>query len=43
LFDVYPKATPLNVLSSTGVVDFPFYSPWGFNGRRIYAKLGVDW
>ena len=43
LFDVYPKATPLNALSSTGVVDFPFYSPWGFNGRRIYAKLGVDW
>jgi iron complex outermembrane receptor protein len=43
LFDVYPKATPLNILSSTGVVNFPFYSPWGFNGRRIYAKLGMDW
>ena len=43
LFDVYPKATPLNLLSTTGVVNFPFYSPWGFNGRRLYAKLGVDW
>ncbi len=43
LFDVYPKATPLNALSSTGVVDFPFYSPWGFNGRRLYAKIGMDW
>jgi iron complex outermembrane recepter protein len=43
LFDVYPKATPLNLLSSTGVVDFPFYSPWGFNGRRVYARLGMDW
>lgn len=43
LFDVYPNRTPINVQSSTGVVDFPFYSPWGFNGRRIYAKLGVDW
>jgi iron complex outermembrane receptor protein len=43
LFDVYPKATPLNLLSSTGVVNFPFYSPWGFNGRRLYVKLGMDW
>jgi iron complex outermembrane receptor protein len=43
LFDVYPKATPLDLLSSTGVVNFPFYSPWGFNGRRLYAKLGMDW
>jgi iron complex outermembrane receptor protein len=43
LFDIYPKRTPANVQSSTGVVDFPFYSPWGFNGRQLYAKLGVDW
>ena len=43
LFDVYPNRTPANVQSSTGVVDFPFYSPWGFNGRRLYVKLGVDW
>jgi len=43
LFDVYPKVTPAVAQSSTGVVDFPFYSPWGFNGRRLYVKLGVDW
>lgn len=43
LFDVYPKNTPLNLLSSTGVVDFPFYSPFGFNGRHLYVKVGVDW
>ena len=43
LFDVYPNRTPANVQSSTGVVDFPFYSPWGFNGRQLYAKLGIDW
>lgn len=43
LFDVYPNRTPATVQSSTGVVDFPFYSPWGFNGRRLYLKLGVDW
>jgi iron complex outermembrane receptor protein len=43
LFDVYPNRTPAIAQSSTGVVDFPFYSPWGFNGRRLYVKLGVDW
>ncbi|HEX6784240.1 MAG TPA: TonB-dependent receptor [Sphingomicrobium sp.] len=43
LFDVYPNRTPATVQSSTGVVDFPFFSPWGFNGRQIYAKLGMDW
>jgi len=42
LFDTYPHAAPPG-FSSTGVVDFPFYSPFGFNGRRIYAKLAVDW
>ena len=43
LFDIYPKRTPQSVQSTTGVVDFPFYSPWGFNGRQLYAKVGVDW
>lgn len=43
LFDVYPYRTPVIAQSTTGVVDFPFYSPWGFNGRRLYVKLGVDW
>ncbi|MGN6279125.1 MAG: TonB-dependent receptor plug domain-containing protein [Sphingomonas sp.] len=43
VFDVYPDATPLNLQSSTGVVDFPFYSPFGFNGRHLYVKVGVDW
>ena len=44
LFDVYPDRTPPPpVQSTTGVVDFPFYSPWGFNGRQLYAKLGIDW
>lgn len=42
LFDVYPDASPAG-FSSTGVVDFPFYSPFGFNGRRLYAKVAVDW
>jgi iron complex outermembrane receptor protein len=42
VFDTYPHASPAG-FSSTGVVDFPFYSPFGFNGRRLYAKLGIDW
>ncbi|HEU4959951.1 MAG TPA: TonB-dependent receptor [Sphingomonas sp.] len=43
VFDVYPKATPLNLLSTSGVVNFPFYSPFGFNGRYLYVRVGVDW
>ena len=43
VFDVYPDRTPANLLSSTGVVSYPFYSPFGFNGRYLYAKVGVDW
>jgi iron complex outermembrane receptor protein len=42
VFNVYPRASPAG-FSSTGVIDFPFFSPFGFNGRRIYAKVGVDW
>ncbi|PVX28505.1 TonB-dependent receptor plug domain-containing protein [Sphingomonas pokkalii] len=42
LFDIYPDRTiPAN--NSTGVVGFPFYSPFGFNGRYLYARLGVNW
>lgn len=41
LFDVYPDATPAAARSSTGVVDFPFYSPFGFNGRYLYVKVGL--
>ncbi|MGN6270041.1 MAG: TonB-dependent receptor plug domain-containing protein [Sphingomonas sp.] len=43
VFDVYPDRTPANLLSSTGVVSYPFYSPFGFNGRYLYMKVGVDW
>ena len=48
LFDVYPdyvrvlssRNQPLN---STGLVGFPYYSPFGFNGRYLYARVGVTW
>jgi len=42
LFDVYPKQYPA-ALNSTGVLGFPFYSPFGFNGRYLYARAGLRW
>ena len=42
LFDVYPDATPA-ALNTTGVVGFPYYSPFGFNGRYLYARAGLSW
>ncbi|WP_066721608.1 TonB-dependent receptor plug domain-containing protein [Sphingomonas pituitosa] len=42
LFDVYPDRTiPAN--NTSGVIGFPYYSPFGFNGRYLYARLGVNW
>jgi len=42
LFDVYPKQYPA-ALNSTGVVGFPYYSPFGFNGRFLYVRAGLRW
>lgn len=41
LFDVYPDAVPA-ALNTTGVAAFPFYSPFGFNGRFLYGRLSVN-
>jgi len=41
LFDVYPDAVPAS-LNTTGVTAFPFYSPFGFNGRFVYARLNLS-
>ncbi|WP_420478335.1 TonB-dependent receptor plug domain-containing protein [Brevundimonas sp. FT23028] len=41
-FDEYPDAVPAS-LNSNGVLGFPFYSPFGFNGRYVYARVGVNW
>jgi len=48
LFDVYPDYVKLassrgTVLNSTGLVGFPYYSPFGFNGRYVYGRVGVNW
>jgi iron complex outermembrane receptor protein len=42
LFDVYPRATP-TANNSTGVLGFPYYSPFGFNGRYLYVRAGLNW
>lgn len=41
-FDEYPDAVPAT-LNSNGVLGFPFYSPFGFNGRFVYARIGLSW
>ncbi len=42
LFDVYPdRQSAAN--NSTGVLGFPYYSPFGFNGRYLYARVGLNW
>jgi iron complex outermembrane receptor protein len=41
-FDEYPDAVPA-ALNSNGVIGFPFYSPFGFNGRYAYVRLGLNW
>ncbi|MDE2488869.1 MAG: TonB-dependent receptor, partial [Alphaproteobacteria bacterium] len=42
LFDEYPNPTPA-IVNSTGAVGFPSFSPFGFNGRYLYARLTLDW
>ncbi|MCP3735262.1 TonB-dependent receptor [Sphingomonas sp. RP10(2022)] len=42
LFDVYPdRQSAAN--NTTGVLGFPYYSPFGFNGRYLYARIGLNW
>jgi iron complex outermembrane receptor protein len=47
LFDTYPTTPPyvLNgvTLSSNGVGAFPEYSPFGFQGRFVYARMTYNW
>ncbi|GAM98743.1 tonB-dependent receptor [alpha proteobacterium U9-1i] len=37
--DEYPNFTPATINGATGSVGFPQYSPYGFNGRFVYARL----
>ena len=42
LFDEYPEYVP-DTLNSNGLIGFPFYSPFGFNGRYLYARVSLNW
>ncbi|WAC59907.1 TonB-dependent receptor plug domain-containing protein [Brevundimonas sp. SL130] len=42
LFDEYPEATPAS-LNSNGVVGYSYSSPFGFNGRFVYARVNLTW
>lgn len=45
LFDVYPDAVnPANGNNyNSGATAFPYYSPFGFNGRYLYVRFGLNW
>ena len=42
VFDEYPDYVPA-ALNSNGVLGFPYYSPFGFNGRYGYARISLSW
>jgi len=42
LFDEYPNKTP-TIVNTTGPIGFPGFSPFGFNGRLLYARLSYNW
>ncbi|MDB5475980.1 MAG: TonB-dependent receptor [Phenylobacterium sp.] len=42
LFDEYPNPTP-TIVNTNGPIGFPSYSPFGFNGRFLYARLTYNW
>lgn len=45
LFDTYPDRVPdTNIANyNNGGTAFPYYSPFGFNGRYLYARVNVSW
>ncbi len=42
LLDEYPSMTPTNV-NPNGPTSFSSFSPFGFNGRYVYGKIGYKW
>ncbi|MEO6186250.1 MAG: TonB-dependent receptor, partial [Steroidobacteraceae bacterium] len=42
ILDKYPTKTPIAV-NTTGATSYSRYSPFGFNGRFLYARLGYNW
>ncbi len=42
LLDEYPDATPASI-NTSGATAFSSYSPFGFNGRYVYARATYSW
>jgi iron complex outermembrane receptor protein len=42
LFDQYPDANPAT-LNTTGSTSFSNFSPFGYNGRYVYARASFSW
>jgi iron complex outermembrane receptor protein len=42
VFDAYPDATPA-AFNATGALGFSRFSPYGFNGRMVYARASFSW
>ena len=42
IFDEYPNPTP-TIVNTNGPIGFPGFSPFGFNGRYLYARIGYHW
>lgn len=42
VFDEYPRQA-LRANNATGAFPFSNFSPYGFNGRYVYARLSVNW
>lgn len=43
LFDVYPDQTAASLQGAQGALAFTRFSPFGFNGRYLYARLTHNW
>jgi iron complex outermembrane receptor protein len=42
ILDEYPDATPASI-NTSGATAFSSYSPFGFNGRYLYARATYSW
>lgn len=42
LFDVYPDRAPGYENANSGLLGFPYYSPFGYNGRYLYGRAGLN-
>lgn len=42
LTDEYPNFTPSTINGGTGSVGFPGFSPYGFNGRFLFARVSYN-